>query len=420
MQKKYTILLLFIFTLLFSFAQNDADTTKLIRNDALNIYIDCNGCDQQYFKENFTIVNYVRDRKEADVHILVTQMQTGGGGREFSIQFIGRKKFSSLIDTIVFNLHSDYTSNEKRIALLKNIQFGLIPYILKTKYADKLQLTINSDSKVLKEEDPWKNWVFRISANGWGQVQKSYTEMQIRSELKAQKVTPDIKVETSLWSNYQESKVRLYTNDTLVYSSDTYQRTFKFSNLIVKSVGDHFGVGGFFNIRSSTYQNLEMKINVSPAIEYNVFKYSEASSKQLRFLYSVGYIHFNYFDTTYFNKTREGLFNQELRIMYKYVAKWGSLDASVSGSTYLNDFSLYSIDSFIGTEIRLFKGLSLNFWGGISIPRDQIELRKGNTSAEDALTKQHEMQTDYNLWINGGISYTFGSIYNNVVNPRFN
>jgi len=30
------------------------------------------------------------------------------------------------------------------------------------------------------------------------------------------------------------------------------------------------------------------------------------------------------------------------------------------------------------------------------------------------------MQTDYNLWINAGLSYTFGSIYNNVVNPRFN
>ena len=163
-----------------------------------------------------------------------------------------------------------------------------------------------------------------------------------------------------------------------------------------------------------------MKVNISPAIEYNVFKYSEASSKQLRFLYSVGYIHYNYIDTTIYNKTNEGLFNQELRIMFKYVTDWGSIEGSVSGSNYLNDFSLFNFGAYGGTDIRIVKGLSFNFWGGISVPRDQITLKKGDTTAEDALTRQHEMQTDYNLWISAGLSYTFGSIYNNVVNPRFN
>ena len=53
------------------------------------------------------------------------------------------------------------------------------------------------------------------------------------------------------------------------------------------------------------------------------------------------------------------------------------------------------------------------------MPRDQITLKKGTTTAEDILTRQHEMETDYNFWVNFGLSYTFGSIYNNVVNPRF-
>lgn len=401
------------------FSQELPDSTELSRELALKIYIDCDGCDQQYFKENFTIVNYVRDRKESDVHIIITDMDTGGGGSEFSLQFIGHNKYKSLIDTVVYSLPTDYTEEEERTSLLKHIQFGLVPYILKTAYSDKLILTINSDMEVKEEKDPWRNWVFRVSANGWGDVEKSYTSFNVYSGLSMQKVTPDIKIESNLYSNYQESKYRLYEDDSLVYSNDTYQRSYRFSNLIVKSIGDHFGVGGFFNIRNSTYQNLELKVNLNPAIEYNVFSYEEATSKQLRFLYSVGYSHFNYIDTTIYDKTKEGLFSQDLRIMFKYVADWGSIDASISGSNYLNDFNLYSFSAFLGTEIRIFKGLSFELWGRISIPRNQISLIKEASTAEDVLTRQHEMQTNYNLWVNAGLSYTFGSIYNNVVNPRF-
>jgi len=418
--KAILIFTLFCISLLLIGQDAEINETKLSREHALNIFIDCNYCDQVYFKEHFTIVNYVRDRKEADVHILITEMQTGSGGTEFSLQFIGRNKYKSLIDTVTYGLPSDYTDNEERVSLLKNIQLGLVPYILKTEFADKLTLTINSDLESITEKDPWKNWVFRVSANGWGQVQKSYTDFNVNSAIKAQKVTADIKIESRVSSNYEESKVRLYENDTLVYSSDTYQRSYRFSNLITKSIGDHFGIGGFFNVRTSTYNNLALKVNVSPAIEYNVFSYSQASSKQLRFLYSVGYINFNYLDTTIYNKTHQDLFNHELRVMLKYVSNWGSVEGSIYGSNYLNDFSLFNVGGNLGAEVRLFKGFSFHFWGGINIPRDQISLRKGDTTAEDALTRQHEMQTDYNLWVNIGLSYTFGSIYNNIVNPRFN
>lgn len=420
MANKTILAFSFLITSLFVLGQEPLhDTTGLSRELALNIYIDCNYCDQQYFKENFTIVNYVRDRKESDVHIIITEMKTGGGGTEFSLQFIGHNKYESLTDTVVYSLPTDYTEEEERASLLKHIQLGLVPYIMKTVYSDKLVLTINSNMEAKEEKDPWKNWVFKLSANGWGSVSTSYKDFRIYSGIKIQKVTPNIKIETNVYSNYNESKVRYYEDDSLVYKKDTYQRNYRFSNLITKSIGDHFGVGGFFNIRSSTYHNLELKVNLNPAVEYNVFSYAEATSKQLRFLYSIGYSHFNYFDTTIYDKTREGLFNQELRIMFKYVADWGSFEASVSGSNYLNDFSLYYVGSYIETDIRIFKGLSFNFWGAIDIPRNQISLRKGNTTAEDVLTKQHEMETKYNLWASVGLSYTFGSIYNNVVNPRF-
>lgn len=400
-------------------AQYSDDTISLSREQAINIYIDCDYCDQSYFKENFTIINYVRDRKVADVHIIISEMETGSGGTEYMLQFAGQKRFRSINDTIVFSLPADYTDDEERSGQLKHIQLGLVPFIMKTPYASTLNLNIDSEDEGLEEKDSWKNWVFEIYGYAFANGEKSYKYFNINSGVSVQKVTPDIKIEMNMRFRYNESRYRLYEDDSLVYSNDTYQRSYYSSNLFTKSFGEHWGAGGFLNLRNSTYNNLDFQMSVLPAIEYNVFKYSEASRKQLRFLYSAGYKHLDYTDTTIYNKLNDRLFSQNLSIMFKYIVNWGSVEGAVYGSNYLHDFSLFHLGIYIGADIRIFKGLSFNLWGGFDMPRDQIALKKGETTTEDVLTRQHEMETDYNFWVNIGLTYTFGSIYSNVVNPRF-
>jgi hypothetical protein len=46
-------------------------------------------------------------------------------------------------------------------------------------------------------------------------------------------------------------------------------------------------------------------------------------------------------------------------------------------------------------------------------------LEKQGATAEEILLRQKQLNTAYELAGNIGITYTFGSIYNNVVNPRF-
>jgi hypothetical protein len=127
----------------------------------------------------------------------------------------------------------------------------------------------------------------------------------------------------------------------------------------------------------------------------------------------------DYIDTTIYNTLHDRLFEQELRLMFSYVAEWGSIDANVSWENYMHDFNLYSVGMFLGTSIRIVKGLSFELYGTVEIPRNQITLRKAGTTPEEILTRQHEMQSNYSLWVHAGLSYTFGSIFNNVVNPRF-
>jgi hypothetical protein len=67
----------------------------------------------------------------------------------------------------------------------------------------------------------------------------------------------------------------------------------------------------------------------------------------------------------------------------------------------------------------LFNGLSLRLSGGVAHINDQYNLKKGDISEAERLLRLTELATKYR--IDGGveITYTFGSIYNNVVNPRF-
>jgi len=420
MKKKGSLFVVLLFVSLYSLGQQKHDTTSFSKDNALKIYIDCDFCDVQYFKENFTLVNYVRDRKEADVQIIITRMRTGSGGIEFSLRFIGRNKFNHLTDTLVFHLPPNYTQDERRLAMLKHIQLGLVPYILKTPFANKIKLSFKESTKVKREKDPWHYWVFRLHSQAYGQKEKSYSQLSVSSGLSINKITPKIKIQINLYNYYSASKYRLYEGDSLTYKNDVYQRSYSFNNLITRSLGDHWGVGGYFNVRNSTYSNYKLKFNISPAVEYNIFSYKEATRKQLRLLYSVGYSHLDYIDTTLYNKLHDRLISQDLRVMFRYVDKWGSIDASISGSNYLNNFKFFSAGFYLSTSIRIVKGLSFNFDGNLNLPHDQINLPKSATTADEVLTRQHEMQSNYSLWINAGLSYTFGSIFNNVVNPRFN
>jgi hypothetical protein len=69
--------------------------------------------------------------------------------------------------------------------------------------------------------------------------------------------------------------------------------------------------------------------------------------------------------------------------------------------------------------VRLFRGFSLNVGGEYRWIRDQVYLRKGQRSPVDVLLRRQALLTGFEYDARISISYTFGSIFNNVVNPRF-
>jgi len=230
----------------------------------------------------------------------------------------------------------------------------------------------------------------------------------------AARVTPDWKIRMSVGMNSQKN---VFTVEDYNYTSTMNSRNF--NGLLVRSLGEHWSIGGFLAVLSSTFNNLKLSVQASPAIEYDVFPYSESTQKQLRFLYSVGPKFGWYHEETIYDKMKETLWGQSLAATLELKRDWGTLSATLEGSHYFHDLSKNRISLQSGVSLRIFKGLNFNIDGGGSRIHDQLALTKGGATFEEVLLQRRQLATTYDYFFSAGLSLSFGSINSNVVNPRF-
>src|SRR5687768_13489533 len=134
---------------------------------AIRVFLDCNyACDEEFVRKEITFVDYVRDRNDADVHILLTTQGTGGGGTEYTIKFIGLKRFAQVEQTLKHVAISTSTSDERRRAITEVLKRGLVRYVAESPVAPRIRITVaeEEDGKKTGQQDPakdpWNLWVF--------------------------------------------------------------------------------------------------------------------------------------------------------------------------------------------------------------------------------------------------------------------
>ena len=66
----------------------------------LKVFLDCDGCYSDFLQSEIEFVDYVRDRTEAEVHVSITRAQTGSGGGEYTLAFMGRGRFADVTETL--------------------------------------------------------------------------------------------------------------------------------------------------------------------------------------------------------------------------------------------------------------------------------------------------------------------------------
>ena len=406
-------------------AQDSAATADTAKRDALRVFVDCNTfCDFDFFRQEIAFVNYVRDRQVAQVHVLITGRETGGGGTEFTLKYIGQRGFAGADDELLYVSRPTDTDDEVRQGLTHVLKLGLIRYVARLPMARDLKISYEASEAAPEERqthDPWNFWVFEAGISGFFEGQSSTRSRFLNGSFSANRTTERWK--HSLFVSGNGSRESFEFSDSTepdgIATVTSRSSRYHAEGLVVRSLSPHWSAGLNGSVRASTFENLDLLYRLAPAIEYDIYPYSESTRRQLTLLYQVGYQYADYQETTIFGKDREGKFNQSLTASLDVTQPWGNAHAALEAFTYLGDFSKNSVQVFAGLEFRVFRGLELDVFASYERVRDQLNLPATGATPEEVLLELKELQTSYEYELSIGLSYTFGSIYNNVVNPRF-
>lgn len=403
------------------------------RPATIRVFFDCTagGCnDFDFFRRQIPYVNWVRDRQDADVHVLITGQHTGGGGSQYQLAFIGLRAFHGHDETLVLNTPGTATSDELRRSMAHKVELGLVPYLVNTSAADKLHVAYGAPAASRKSggpagpsrsashapamQDPWNHWVFSLNGSGYLQGETSQKTGSYGASVNAGRTTEAWKLSFRGSYNLEEDRYELTSGNV----KET-QRAWGFNSFAVRSVGSQWALGLRGDVGRSDYYNEDFKWSLRPGVEYDFFPYAQSSRRSLTLQYLVGPEHWKYHQGTIYEKTAETRTQESLTARLSLVQPWGEWSTSLTGAHYMSDLSQYHVSLNGYMKVRLFRGLSLRASAYYSWVHDQIYLSAGGATDEQTLLHLRQLYTTFSYFTSFGFSYQFGSIFNNVVNPRF-
>lgn len=395
--------------------------------EPIRVFLDCQtfGCDSDFFQTELTWVRWVRDRQDADVHVLVTSQATGGGGRLYDVSFQGREGFQGEGYTLTRHTPADATPDERRRAILRVLTLGLVRFAAGTETVEQLRVVFEQapapgdDAAAAApppgtpDDDPWNAWTFSTSARAFLNGESQAGFQNYNGSLSATRTTMDWKVRLTVNGSYGASRFEL--PDRTVRS---ITRSFSASGLLVQSRGERWSGGARLRARKSTFQNFDLALETGPAVEFSFFPYSESTRRALTAEYSLQVAHFDYTEETLFDRFSETRGQQSLRVALNLRQPWGSANTTLGFTHFLDDVAKNELSLSTGLNLRLFRGFSLNVNGFYSRVRNQLNIPKRGASEEEVLLRRRQLATNYQYFTSVGITYQFGSIYSRVVNPR--
>lgn len=396
-------------------AAQPSDST---REDALRVFLDCQSCDFDYLRREIPFINYVRDRKDAEVHILVTTQSTGSGGVEYTFRFIGLERFDHVDDELKYTAPQTYTADERRRGYAEVLKLGLVRYVTSTNAADRLRLVYRPDKTgvaLAQPYDPWNFWSFRVRGNGSINGEATSNSHSVSTSAMANRTTEEWKINISSFVNFRTNRFTLSDGEVLTDESHDHS----LNALVVESLTDHWSLAWRGRVASSTFLNQDRAYRAATGVEYSVFPYAESSRRELTVQFTAGLNHFNYIDTTIYGKNSETAPDGLLIGAFDVRQPWGSSGLSVETAAYFNDLRRHRLVLNGDIDVRLFKGFSLTLDGSVSRIHDQLYLSAGEATDEEILLRRRQLATDFRYRFAVGASYTFGSIFNNIVNTRF-
>lgn len=382
------------------------------------IFLDCESCFADYLRTEVTFVDFVRDRTEADIHVLITRAETGAGGSEYTLQFIGARGFDGVTNTLRTVTTSSDSEDVIRRQLATALRVGVLGYLSRGTLPAGLAVSVRTDAGLDRPTggvDRWNNWVFSARGSASFQGEETSRERELGLDMSADRITQDWKVTFGFDVEHAVEEFDLDEDEPV----HVERRERDFGWLVVNGLGEHWSVGATGDVESSSFDNIKLSISAAPAIEYNVFPYSTYTRRQLRASYGAGVQRNRYYEITLYGKTEETLPLHEASVTYEQREPWGSLQASTEWSQYLHDLSKTRLELQGQISLRVARGLSVSAEVNASRIRDQLALPARGATPEEILLRIRRIQSGYEYGVGLSLTYTFGSIFSAVVNPRF-
>jgi len=396
-----------------------AQTTE----STLSVYLDCRSCNETFIRSEIDFVSFVRDQSVAEVQLLVTSQGTGGGGRQYTLEFLGLAEFSNVDNKLIFISPQSDTNELRRNKLVKYIKLGLINYLTNKEVFDQLEVSFIETNGIPISlnpgKDPWNGWNFNVGLGYDFSGEQTQGQYEIRGDFRSRKITDDWKIRADY--SYRYNNRFFVEEDSQGEDSTTYyiRTSQSFFGLVAKSFSDHWTAGAYLNGLSSTQQNYDLRFGIAPSIEYSVFPYSEFARRAITFRYGILAQQNQYTDTTVFGQKEELLFRQDLNIEADFTQPWGGIYGRIDAGNYLHDFTKNSFQVRFRINMRVTRSFSFFVSGRYEKINDQLSISGAGLSQEDILLNLKDQATSYKYGGYVGIDFNFGSVYSNAVNSRF-
>ena len=386
----------------------------------LRLHLDCPDftCDDEFLRREITWVDWVRDRADADVYILLTQRDTGSGGSELVFYVMRKAGGGPAADTLQVFAPATNSDDQNRHLIARTLEAALARDLVGRPEGERLEVRVaepaSAGAPAKAASDPWNHWLYKLSTNGYVNGEKSYQTYYLYSTVSASRVTDRSKLGLSVGQSYSENRYHL--GQGLDFTSLT--RTWNTRLIAVKSLTPHASAGMSASAYSSTFSNVDISAALGPAVEYDVFPYAESSRHSLTFGYQLRVLRNDYHETTLYGRTAETLLWHGADVTLALRQPWGSLDLGLGGGQYLHDLSKYRVTLSANADLRLWKGFSLTGYAYTSRIHDQLSLVRGDATDSEVIARRRQLGTAYQYYTSFGITYRFGSIFNTVVNDR--
>ncbi len=398
-------------------AEDRTDVPNHDQTEALRIFIDCAECDINYIRNNIKFVNFVREPYQADVHILISEQTTASGGHKYSLRFIGRDYFTGFDQTLYHISSQSDTEHKLRHELTRVLKMGLLPYVSQTSMAKLINIEYDRqdvDSVRKQDADPWMYWIFHIDVQGEAEAEESQSDFNLINSMSAERTTEMWKIESEFKYEYQQES---FTDDDEKIISTLEE--WEADAAVIKSLNSHWSAGLFGSGNSSTYKNLKLSLGVSAGIEYNFFPWNQSDRRIFSIAYSAGRKTYDYHEVTLYGKTGENLSFGRIEGNLRMIQPWGEIDVNLENDHFYYDLSKNRLKLESAISIRLTEGLAFKLDVEAESIHNQLYLPRGDATREEILLEQKQLATTYDVAVLFGLRYSFGSIYNNIVNRRF-